>query len=180
MKKKNEGFTIVELIVVVAMLSIFIGIFAVNIGRITGYNAKECYKKISSAITENKIETLSKAKETGDIYLQIYLNPADRNKIYARTVRNGKSATKQYTDVTKLAKRTGITISYELKNGSSVTTKTVTATNPLNICFNRSTGALVDPDDSYNVSKLQKIIVKSGSYEYSIDIVPATGKVKGK
>ena len=72
MKKKNAGFTIVELIVVVAMLSIFIGIFVVNVGRITGYNAKECYKKISSAITENKIETLSKAKETGDIYLQIY------------------------------------------------------------------------------------------------------------
>lgn len=179
MKKKNAGFTIVELIVVVAMLSIFIGIFVVNVGRITGYNAKECYKKISSAITENKIETLSKAKETGDIYLQIYQDTL-KDRIYVRTVRNGKSASKEYTDETKLTKRSGVTVKYELKNGGSVTTKTATKNHPLNICFNRASGALVDPDDSYKVSKLQKIIISSGGYQYSIDIVPATGKVKGK
>jgi len=179
MKKKNEGFTIVELIVVIAMLSIFIGIFAANIGQITGYNAKECYKKIASAITENKIETLSKAKETGDIYLQIYQNATD-DKIYVRTVRDGKKATKEYTNITKLTKRSGITVTYELKNGASVTTKTATEADPLNICYNRASGALVDPDDSYKVSKLQKIIVSSGGYKYTIDIVPATGKVKGK
>ena len=40
MKKKNEGFTLIELVVIIAMMSIFIGIFAYNIGNITGYNAK--------------------------------------------------------------------------------------------------------------------------------------------
>ena len=41
MKKNNDGFTIVELIVVIAMLVIFIGAVSVNVGRITGYDAKE-------------------------------------------------------------------------------------------------------------------------------------------
>ena len=36
MKKNNDGFTIVELIVVIAMLVIFIGAVSVNVGRITG------------------------------------------------------------------------------------------------------------------------------------------------
>ena len=67
MKKNNDGFTIVELIVVIAMLVIFIGAVSVNVGRITRYDPKEGYKKISSALTENKIETLGKAKMTGDI-----------------------------------------------------------------------------------------------------------------
>ena len=40
MKKNNDGFTIVELIVVIAMLVIFIGAVSVNVGRITGYDAK--------------------------------------------------------------------------------------------------------------------------------------------
>lgn len=111
MKKNNDGFTIVELIVVIAMLVIFIGAVSVNVGRITGYDAKEGYKKISSAITENKIETLGKAKMTGDIYLEIYRDDSDRN-LYVQTIHNGRSS-KDVVKKTKLNKRGRASVSYD-------------------------------------------------------------------
>lgn len=176
MKKNNEGFTIVELIVVMALLVIFIAVFSLNIGQITGYNAKECYKKISSAITANKIETLGKAKETGDIYLQIYKSATD-GRIYARTVKNGKTATPEYTDVTKLTKRSRVKVTYEVSGAPDVVE--ATESNPLNICFNRASGAIVDKDTGA-ISGLQKIYVEAGSYKYTIELVPRTGKIVGK
>lgn len=175
MKKNNDGFTIVELIVVIAMLVIFIGAVSVNVGRITGYDAKEGYKKISSAITENKIETLGKAKMTGDIYLEIYKDSSDRN-LYVQTIRNGRS-TKDVTDKTKLTKRGRASVSYEMSDG---TTKDATDGDPLVICFNRASGAIVDINDGYNVSKLKYIYITAGSYKYTIELVPQTGKVIGK
>lgn len=176
MKKNNDGFTLVELIVVIAMMVIFIGVISVNIGRLTGYDAKESYKKISSAITENKIETLGKAKMTGDIYLEIYRDDSDRN-LYVQTIHNGRSS-KDVVKKTKLNKRGRASVSYELSDGTKV--ENVGNSNPLVICFNRASGAIVDINDGYKVSGLKYIYITAGSYKYTIDIVPATGKVKGK
>lgn len=176
MKKNNDGFTIVELIVVIAMLAIFIGAVSVNVGRINGYDAKEGYKKISSAITENKIETLGKAKMTGDIYLEIYRDDSDRN-LYVQTIHNGRSS-KDVVKKTKLNKRGRASVSYELSDGTKV--ENVGNSNPLVICFNRASGAIVDINDGYKVSDLKYIYITAGSYEYTIELVPETGKVIGK
>lgn len=176
MKKNNDGFTIVELIVVIAMLVIFIGAISVNVGRITGYDAKEGYKKISSAITENKIEALGKAKMTGDIYLEIYRDDSDRN-LYVQTIHNGRSS-KDVVKKTKLNKRGRASVSYELSDGTKV--ENVGNSNPLVICFNRASGAIVDINDGYKVSGLKYIYITAGSYKYTIELVPETGKVIGK
>lgn len=176
MKKNNDGFTIIELIVVIAMLVIFIGAVSVNVGRITGYDAKEGYKKISSAITENKIETLGKAKMTGDIYLEIYRDDSDRN-LYVQTIHNGRSS-RDVVKKTKLNKRGRASVSYELSDGTKV--ENVGNSNPLVICFNRASGAIVDINDGYKVSDLKYIYITAGSYEYTIELVPETGKVIGK
>ena len=176
MKKINYCFTIVELIVVIAMLVIFIGAVSVNVGRITGYDAKEGYKKISSAITENKIEALGKAKMTGDIYLEIYRDDSDRN-LYVQTIHNGRSS-KDVVKKTKLNKRGRASVSYELSDGTKV--ENVGNSNPLVICFNRASGAIVDINDGYKVSDLKYIYITAGSYEYTIELVPETGKVIGK
>ena len=158
------------------MMVIFIGVISVNIGRLTGYDAKEGYKKISSAITENKIETLGKAKMTGDIYLEIYKDSSDKN-LYVQTIHNGRS-TKDVTDKTKLTKRGRASVSYELSDGTKV--ENVDNSNPLVICFNRASGAIVDINDGYNVSKLKYIYITAGSYKYTIELVPQTGKIIGK
>lgn len=174
MKKKNEGFTLIELVVILAMMSIFIGIFAYNIGQITGYNAKECYKKISTAITQAKVSTLGKAKETGDMYLQIYRDQGT-DRIYIQTVTNGKSSSPTITDKTKITKRSGVKVGYQLKGSSDITDAVDGA--ELNICFNRATGAIVNTDGS--ASSLQYIHITAGTYKYTIELIPSTGKIIG-
>lgn len=177
MKKNNSGFSLVELVVIMALMAIFMGIFSLGIGQLTGYDAKETYKKISSAITKNKIDTLGKAKAPGSMYLEIYKSDSD-NQIYARTVivdTDTKTETK--IDETKLSKRGRSTVTYEMEGGSGVE---ATESHPLKICFNRSTGAIVDLADPGTVSTLKYIRVTAGTKTYTIELVPSTGKIIGK
>lgn len=176
MKRDNKGFTLVELVIVIAMLSIFLGIFVTNIGRITGYNAKECYKKITSAITAEKINTLGKAKKTGERYLQIYRDTAT-DRIYVQTVTNANTTgvTPTVIDKTKLTKRSGVKVGYETSDGSTV--DDVVSGSELNICFNRATGAMVNLDAGYTPSTLKYIYITAGRYKYTIELEPRTGKI---
>lgn len=183
MKKKDAGFTLVELVVIMGMLAIFIGLFAYNISSITGYTAKECYKKISSAITENKIKALSKAANTGDIYLQIYQDTA-KDRVYVRTITNA-TTTPNEENTTKITKRGGVKITYEIDGVS--TPQEATDSAPLNICFNRSTGAImaISPDNTTHKvtgsvsteSKIKCINIVGKTRSYKIELVPRTGKV---
>ena len=62
MKDDNRGFSLVELIVVVAILAILLGVMAANIGRISGYRAKECRTKVVSSLENGRLVTLSKSR----------------------------------------------------------------------------------------------------------------------
>ena len=184
MKKKDAGFTLVELVVIMGMLAIFIGLFAYNISSISGYTAKECYKKISSAITENKIKALSKAANTGDIYLQIYQDTA-KDRVYVRTITNATTASPDEGGTIKITKRGGVKITYEIDGVS--TPQPATQGDPLNICFNRSTGAImaISPDNTTHKvttpvnteSKIKCINIVGKTRSYKIELVPRTGKV---
>mgnify|MGYP000110503949 len=113
---------------------------------------------------------------TGDIYLEIYRDDSDRN-LYVQTIHNGRSS-KDVVKKTKLNKRGRASVSYELSDGTKV--ENVGNSNPLVICFNRASGAIVDINDGYKVSDLKYIYITAGSYEYTIELVPETGKVIGK
>ena len=51
MKKNNEGFTLVELIIVIAIMAVLLSFFVSNIGYITGSAVRGCATRIKTGFS---------------------------------------------------------------------------------------------------------------------------------
>ena len=69
-KKDNRGYSLVELIIVVAIIAVVATTAVLSIGLIFSANAKTCANDIMSAISECKITTMSYGR--GNVRLLIY------------------------------------------------------------------------------------------------------------
>ena len=176
MKKNNAGFSLVELIIAIAILTVLTGVGAYGIGQLTGFRAREAADKIASGLKENKIETLGKAKASGKMAFELY---KVGNDVFIRTVYDAGMATESYSNPEKINDGK-ITVWVGEKRGNatfhSTTLRILRESTPFKIYFNRSTGALCDAsgaDIDYN----PVIRVKSGRKEYDVEVISKTGKV---
>ena len=89
-KNNNRGFSLVELIVVVAIGAILIGASILSIASISGTAAKQCARNIESILNKTRVTTMG--KDTAVI--ELYKNGSDGAYYYKVTVTNGKGITK--------------------------------------------------------------------------------------
>lgn len=106
MKRDNKGFSLVELVVIIAIMAILIAALGVNLGLIKKYHAKECRQMIYSSLESGRLITLSKSAggtaTTGSnatqTYLAFFKNTTDNCNYYAVVVEG------VVTDVKKISK----------------------------------------------------------------------------
>jgi prepilin-type N-terminal cleavage/methylation domain-containing protein len=174
MKRNNAGLSLVELVVVMAIIAVLSGMSFYGIGQLSTYRARQCAKQVENSLTANKVTTLGKAKKTGNIYWELYKGT---DGYYAKTVYNA-GTTEEYEET----KKVGVS-NLQVVYGDSDTS---VATTPLRLCYNRYSGAIYNyvPDGTGGTSAttltdVTKIVIKNpaGTRSYQIDIVPATGKV---
>lgn len=79
MKQNNKGYSLVEIIIVIAIMSILTGGVFFSINMVFGANAKTCANDIKSAISQCKVNAMGKS----DASLEIYRSDKDQC-IYAR------------------------------------------------------------------------------------------------
>lgn len=175
MKNKNAGMSLVEIVVVIAMIAILAGLSAYGVGQISGYRARECAKKISSSLSANKITALGKAKQNGKLTWKLYQDASDGCFYVDVTFDKGESS--EYVETTKVSK-SRVNVIAKRSDGTQVDVSSDT----LEMYFNRSTGALceVSPVSHADRTDITQISVSYGTRDYNVDIVPATGKVKQK
>ncbi len=169
--KKNQGFTLVEMIIVIAIAGILAGSSVMALNSLKYANAKKCANEIDSMI--DKARVLSMTKGPTNLFIYWY--------------KDGYYMKYQKEDV--LVKSTGgtflcndeITIT-AYSNETPVSFKKVNTLASIKIAFKRSNGALL-PDDSMNFETFDntpriynKIVVSSENGEYTIRIVELTGK----
>ena len=194
MKDDNRGFSLVELIIVIAIMAILLGTMAANIGRISGYRAKECRTKVISSLENGRLMTLSKSR--GGTYVgnsSTYLCFVKNNTNgcnYCITVIEG-----EITDVKKVSKG-NVTLKYSyIKDSTDGTAigsfngpRSFTINSPeatlndalsagTNVAFSRQNGAFL-PVDSAGNNYYYHMFASLGSYNYGITIHPKTGKVQ--
>lgn len=159
-KNNNRGFSLVELIVVVAIGAILIGASILSIASISGTAVKQCARNIESILNKTRVTTMG--KDTAVI--ELYKNGSDGAYYYEVTVTNGKGET---TAETKKIGRSNLEIRYSttFNNASKLD-----VSNPIKIEFDRSSGA--------EKTDISKIWVKHGSTEKTITIYKETGKIE--
>lgn len=165
--KDNSGYSIVELIIVIAIMAIVMGSVFLSVILIFSANAKTCANDIQRSIADCKVTTMGKSEAymelwrdaDGNIYTQMHVwdsstgafDAQDRQKVgtkkvYVGYVKEGEAD----TDAVEL-----------LAGGSKV-----------KIQFDRASGSF----DEVSYQNCAKIIVQGGSKNYAIELVRLTGK----
>ncbi len=159
-QQDQRGFSLVELIVTLAIVGIVSvgGLYSISV--VTGQNIKSCAKKLESAINETRVFALSKSQAKMELYTNadgVFV------KVYADASATGTEE--------KIGK-TGISIKYEDTAGNEVELNSGTT---LTISFDRSSGAfrpLTGSTDKY----CEAVILEEGSRKYTLRMIPQTGK----
>lgn len=159
MKRDNRGTSIIELMVIIAILAILLGMMLNITGYLNGKQARECAYKVDAALAKIRMETMSKSTGTEDVFLTLKQKDG---KLYAVSRIKGEVA----EEVVGNGKVSGKAITIDQN------TVELDGTHEVSIYFNRATGAL-----SKNQTRYIRLEFTQGTVTYKVEIEPLTGKI---
>ena len=161
-KKNNGGFSLVELIVVIAISVVLIGAATISIRSVMGVEVKQCARNIESIINKTRVTTMGKDSAV----LEIYKDASDGAYYYKTTINGTVSAP------SKIGK-SSIDVYYSMKDDYSDKTQ-LNSSGSIVLQFDRSSGAQ-KPDA--NGKYCSRIWIQKNSTEKVITIYKETGNV---
>ena len=163
--KESKGFSLIELIVVIAIMAVLTGVITISVSTIGGYYARECAENIVSKLNSTKTSTMGK----NSVELEIY---RDTDEVYyARIIENGDVSNARTERIGKKSVSVQYSMEEDYTNVQSL------GSTPVSISFDRSSGeVMLDSNDKC----LRKIWVSQGKITREITIYQLTGKVELK
>ena len=161
----NKGFSLMELIVVIAIMGVVMVGGVITMGLLFSASGKEASAKLNSALIKTRTESMSKASAS----VEVYENTADSKYYVAYTISGNKQEPIMIGD-------SRVEISYKDSNGT--TTNLVAGGQPLVISFERDTGAFKPIGTATGNLPIycREITVVSGHKTYTITCERLTGK----
>ena len=173
---KNKGFTLIELIVVMAIVAIAGTMAWMSINAVFGFEAKKAAQYIYAAMEKCKVEQMTKA---GDCYIHLY---RDEDGVYLDLYENGEIIDNEFEDGNQIAS-SKVSVTYKLPGDTKGTQLDKAG---IVIAFNRSDGSFKTvghalelhwPDYTSDTDNYYEMItVTSGGTSRSIMLYPNTGK----
>lgn len=162
--KNNKGFSLVELIIVIALISILTGVSFVGLGYLYNTNVKSTVQKLDSSL--QKVQSYTTAKSSGGRDIGLVIK------------KNGDGFYVEYKGIAGQQDEkiggTNLTFNYYV-GGSAVA---IDSTHPLEINFDRSTGGLL-PLTNNGSDYCEKIEVSlNGANKCTITISKVTGRTE--
>lgn len=164
----NKGFSFVEIIIVVAILSIVMGVVGLGLGLVNGKPAQSCAQKIASQIQECRTATLGKFRTT----FQLHKN-TENEIVVTKIIQEDGSSTPIET-ITVVGDR-DVKVEYCLDSSGTTYTE-LTSASVLAFDFDRSSGAFLPVNVSTN-EYCHFIRVTKANKTFVIHLYPLTGKV---
>lgn len=168
----NKGYSLLEAIVIIAILGVLTGFMATSSGLFDGRRVKACADSVSSLLDKVRLANLGKDEVTLTIYKDT--DKAIKAKIVTKIVsRNNDSITENITEKTFIedVSNDNVEMSYSTDISGSAENPAGAAGMVFN--FNRNTGAIKDTSPN----GIQCIILRKGNAEKKIKIYAATGKI---
>ena len=167
MKCDNRGLSLVELIVVIAIMVILTGLVATSIGIANSKPADEWANKVENNLLDLKVSCMGKY----DAYLEIY---RINGQVYAKQI---LTMDESGTTTEKLSVVGGknVTIAYEKDNSGSYTELPNDGT-VIRVKYDRSSGAFAVPPGS--TGRISGIKCSKGDRTVELRLTLSTGKVK--
>lgn len=170
MKRDNRGVSLVEMMIVIAILAVISGIVAMGIGVAISKPAEECARKMQQSLEGARVYTMGKQKMAVKYYMS-------DGAVYAQEIITYPNGTTLYKDPEKIGAK-GMKVKY--KAGA---TEYDLSTTPLILSFDRSTGGLNTAECSPSGFSSQitlEIQVQRGSTVMKVTLYGLTGKVTVK
>ncbi len=175
--KKKQGFSLIELIVVIAIMVVLTVGITLSLSTMFNWDAKGAVQKMESQIAYTQSLAMTKTFACGEILL------ADDSYIYKTTYGLG---TRQKIDAKKICSNE-TKIYYCLEDGSW---QMIDESHPLRLSFQKSSGAFLPMIESFDENGIftyctpeaycKGIKVVRGDYVKELVLYPKTGKVKVK
>ena len=162
--KQNKGYSLVELIMVIAIMGVLLGVGILQLVMVTGFYANECADKLEAEL--NKVQIVNMARKATEI--EIYKDAS--GPYFVKVIEDKGNPSLERTTVKQVG-RGSLLITYSMNEDDS-DVKELNGTNKIVLQFNRASGALK--------SGCHRIWIrqKNGSKVYTITIHKETGKIK--
>ena len=161
-RQNNKGYSLVELVIVVAIMAILVGAVSYGLSFSSGKPADECARKLASCMQHARTATMGKFKTTITIRKDADGIWADETITNADRDSGGAGATT--TTTTKIG---------DAKVNISFSETGDVASTPVSFEFNRGSGALTTYADKAVVT----FTVSRASTTKTVEIIPITGKI---
>ena len=175
MSKNDKGFSLVELIIVIAIISVIITAAVLSISLIFGANARTCANDVKSALAGNKIAAMGK----NAAFLEIYRDAGNEN-IYCRQFQQNTDGTWRGGEPEKIG-NARVYIAYCPDGGTETE---LGAGDSIYMAYDRSSGSFRDSgvmqkDDgtSVTIQFYSYIHVTGGRKDLMVKMTKLTGKV---
>lgn len=176
MKKSNGGYSVVEIIIVIAIMVALSGGIFLSINMVFGANAKTCANDIRAAIAQNKINAMGKSeakviieRDASDSCIYATQAIATYNSVTGALEWDNEGPTP--TAGREKISNAKVYVEFIAKDG---TANVLDPGESVEICFDRSTGSF-KANDAGVIYK--EILVQGGSRSYRLALTELTGKV---
>lgn len=186
---RDKGYSLIELVVVIAIMAILVGVFAISVSSLSGRKVNKCADEIVTTLERARVLTLG--KEQNQVEFRLYYEETEkqyRAQIYqGGVVVSDRVVGKDPIEISVTFEEgsTG-SIAYDLRTDDIKGTAPYVS-NPGNeglfLVFNRSSGAFEQGTTSVGSdvkSYCSKITVSNGSRTIEITPVGRTGKILKK